>query len=107
MISSSNDTTIKIWNVDSGEISKNIQGHFNTVYTLAISKKGDKFASGSYDGFAKVWDLKTRKGIVSLKEHVLSIDDLAFSPDGARVASCSQDSVGTELYPTYTQLNII
>lgn len=90
LLSGSADTTIKVWDMENGNLKNNLLGHKNSVYGLAFNKKGDKFVSASYDGIAKVWDNKTKKRLISFKEHMLGIEDILFTADG-RVVTASQD----------------
>ena len=40
LISGSADTTIKVWNISTGENLITLNGHTSWVYSLAISKEG-------------------------------------------------------------------
>lgn len=90
LLSGSADSTVKIWNMDNGELIKTLTNHKNSVYGLAYNSKGNKFATASYDGVARIWDDKTKEKIVTFKEHMLGIDDILLTADG-RVITCSQD----------------
>jgi WD40 repeat protein len=43
------DNTIKVWNLENGEMICSFNGHANYVRTVAFSPDGETLASGSYD----------------------------------------------------------
>lgn len=90
LLSGSADSTVKIWDIEKGELKKTLTNHKNSVYGLSYNAKGDKFATASYDGVARIWDDKTKERINTFKEHMLGIDDIILTADG-RVITCSQD----------------
>ncbi|MBD2471997.1 eIF2A-related protein [Nostoc sp. FACHB-145] len=85
--SSSEDNTVKLWNLQSGKI-KTLKGHSRSITSVAFSPDGKTIASGSKDNTVKLWNLqgqviKTIKG---------SVRSLAFSPDGKTIAIGSWDN---------------
>jgi type 1 glutamine amidotransferase len=46
---------VKVWDVPSGALLANLQGHTANVLSLAFSSNGQKMASGSADGTARTW----------------------------------------------------
>ncbi|KAL6864200.1 hypothetical protein J3F83DRAFT_151605 [Trichoderma novae-zelandiae] len=69
-----------------------LEGHGDTVNTLAFSPDGTLLASWSYDQQAKIWDLETAACLQTFDcwETVL---DLAFSPDGKYLAAGTKTGV--------------
>jgi WD40 repeat protein len=55
LISGSNDKTIKLWNLGTGDLIGTLSEHTNSVNVVAISSDGQRFASGSSDNTIKVW----------------------------------------------------
>ena len=55
----SNDTTIKVWNLENLKLIKVLKGHQKQIYTLKSYKKN--ILSNSQDNTIKIWDLE--KGI--------------------------------------------
>lgn len=53
--SGSDDNTIKIWNLITGELLSTLEGHTGTVYAVAISADGQTLISGSGDETIKIW----------------------------------------------------
>ncbi|MCC5656489.1 hypothetical protein LC608_05745 [Nostoc sp. XA010] len=68
-----------------------LQGHSNSVNSLAFSPDGKILASGSYDNTIKLWDIGTGREIYTLQGHSNSVNSIAFSPDGKILASGSDD----------------
>jgi len=58
LASSSTDTTIRLWDVDSGRtIGRALIGHTDTPIYMAISPDGRTLVSSSWDGTIRLWDL--------------------------------------------------
>jgi WD40 repeat protein len=58
LASGSEDQTIKLWNVTSGQELRTLIGHKDWVNSVAISPDGQTLASGSRDETIKIWGLK-------------------------------------------------
>ncbi|QYX31454.1 serine/threonine-protein kinase [Sphaerospermopsis torques-reginae] len=54
----SDDNTIKIWNLATGELKSTLTGHSDSVRSLAISPDGRTLVSGSDDNTIKIWRLE-------------------------------------------------
>ncbi|KAI8966970.1 WD40-repeat-containing domain protein [Mycotypha africana] len=88
VVTGSRDTSLRIWNIDSGELVHLCTGHQNSVRCLAIH--GDYVASGSYDTTARLWSLITGDCVHELVGHHSQIYAIEF--DGQRVITGSLDS---------------
>jgi WD40 repeat protein len=84
------EQTLTLWDVASGEIEANFEGHETEVFSVAFSPDGKLLASGASDMAEggsetfKVWDVATRKSV--LQARASSVSAVAFSPDGKLVA---------------------
>jgi WD40 repeat protein len=56
ILSGSGDTTIKLWNSETGEVIRTFEGHTDSVNTVAFNPDGKTILSGSYDTTIKLWD---------------------------------------------------
>ena len=90
LASGSWDTTIKLWDVDTGESKSTLIGHIDRVVSVAFSPDGSTLASGSRDATIRLWDVDTGESKSTLiSGHISSV---AFSPDGSTLASGSWDA---------------
>lgn len=69
IVSCSEDQTIKIWNLETGELEKTLIGHLGKVLSIAITSDDEKIVSCSYDGSIKFWSLKTGKELYTLAKY--------------------------------------
>jgi WD40 repeat protein/tRNA A-37 threonylcarbamoyl transferase component Bud32 len=89
-VSGSEDKTIKIWNLKTGELLRTLSGHDAEVVSVAISQDGQLLASGSRDNTVKLWDVQSGELIRTL-DHPDWIQSVAFSPDGQMLAAGDRD----------------
>ncbi len=83
LISGSTDTTIKLWNLNTGELLHTLTGHLTAVLSVSITTDGNTLASSSSDGIIKIWHVKTGRLIQTLN----GLIPVAFSPDGKTLLS--------------------
>ncbi|MCT7956393.1 WD40 repeat domain-containing protein [Laspinema palackyanum] len=91
LVSGSNDKTVKIWEINTGNLIKTGIGHTGSAIALAISPNGELFASGSGDNTIKLWELKTGKLRFTLRGHTGWVNALAFHPKGNMLVSGGAD----------------
>ena len=94
VVSGCSDTTLRIWEVESGQEMHILEGHIDGVRSVAFSPDGKYVVSGSYDTTVRIWDVATETETKNLKGHTDWINSVAFSPDGINVASGSLDKTG-------------
>jgi WD40 repeat protein len=73
-----------------------LEGHKDTVTSVAYSPDGKTFATASVDGTVKLWDANTRLEVASPKwgaQPVTSVTSVAFSPDGRTLAIAGDNTV--------------
>jgi WD40 repeat protein len=68
-----------------------MEGHRDTVHSVACSLDGLYIVSGSDDRTVRVWDAHTGKQLVLIEGHSDWVQSVAFSPDGAHIVSGSSD----------------
>jgi WD40 repeat protein len=86
IISSSDDKTIKLWDVASGRLIRTFSGHMKNVISLAFSPDGKQILSGEgYDGIdrssVKLWDAVSGSEIKTISGN-WTVYYLAFSQNG-------------------------
>lgn len=91
LVSGSADKTIKIWNLDTGQLLRTLSGHTDVVRSVTLSSDGQTVASGSGDKTIKLWSLQTGQ-IRTLLGHSGPVWSVAISPDGQTLVSGSDDN---------------
>lgn len=89
VLSASNDRTVKMWDVASGNCLATLTGHEAFVCSVAISSDNKYVAAGAADGAIKIWELATAKGIAGLA-HGAPDAKVAWGP-GLELASAGAD----------------
>jgi WD40 repeat protein len=59
IVSGSNDKTVRLWNVQTGQLIYLLTGHKDRVKSVGISPDGNAIISGDASRIVKVWDWKT------------------------------------------------
>jgi serine/threonine protein kinase len=99
--SGSNDTTVQIWDMQTGLAKFTLKGHNLAVLCLAFAPNTDtRLATGSRDRTIKLWDLQTHQVTHTLIDHQHRINTLAYSPNGECLASGSADKTINLWNPT-------
>jgi WD40 repeat protein len=94
LVSASNDESVRLWSVQSGEQKQLFSGHEGAVLAVAWSPDGRLVASGggASDKSICVWSVDTGKIAVGpLRAHGNSIVGLAFNGDASVLVSGSMD----------------
>ena len=91
VVSASRDTTLKLWEAETGAVIRTFTGHSETVYGCAFSPDGTKVVSASSDKTLKLWEVETGAVIRTFTGHSKGVYGCAFSPDGTKVVSASGD----------------
>ena len=90
--SGSNDKTIRVWDVTTGQIQNILTDHRAGVTSVTFSPDGSTLVSGSNDKTIRVWDATTGLLKRTLTGHEASIYRVALSPDGSILMSGSDDN---------------
>ncbi|HEY9830275.1 MAG TPA: NB-ARC domain-containing protein [Stenomitos sp.] len=91
LASGSEDRTIKLWDILSGQHLNTLTGHKDAVFSVLFSPDGQTLCSGSLDGTIKLWDILTGECRKTLQGHRGGIWSISLSADGKLLASGSQD----------------
>ena len=86
LVSASLDTTIRLWDVDTGKSRLMADGHTGTIYGLSFLKDGKTLVSGSSDCTLRLWNTETQDQQLIRVKHPWSAFYFAFSEDGKTVA---------------------
>jgi len=69
-----------------------LNGHIESVNSVAFSSNGGCIVSGSWDNSVLVWDALTGEGQLLLNGHTDWVNSVAFSSDGSHIVSGSWDN---------------
>jgi len=91
-LSASWDGKLRIWNLENGELIREINVENNpTLMSVALSADGKRALSGSNDHLMRLWDLETGQELRSFTGHPNTVWDVVFSPDGKKALSGCSD----------------
>jgi predicted Ser/Thr protein kinase len=94
--SDTTDTTVRLWDAQTGALKWTLSGHTNRVVPLAFSPDGNTLASGSLDTTdtnVRLWDAQTGALERTLSGHTGLLSSIAFSPlEGNTLASGGADN---------------
>jgi platelet-activating factor acetylhydrolase IB subunit alpha len=90
--SGSEDTTIRIWDAETGQYERTLKGHTGPITNLAFDTKGLLLASCSNDMSAKIWDMNSYTCTRTLKGHDHTISAISFYSNNDQLITCSRDT---------------
>jgi COMPASS component SWD3 len=91
LASSSNDRTVRIWDVVTGNYRHSLLGHQEGISDVNWSRNGSLLATGSDDTHVKLWKAESGQPIHTLKGHTNYVMCVGFHPEANIVASGSFD----------------
>jgi WD40 repeat protein len=90
-VSASDDTTLKLWDLERGLELATMTGHATAVWSVAITPDGKYAISGSSDGTLKMWDLELGRDRATMTGHAGIVWSIAVTPDSRHAVSGSTD----------------
>ncbi|MEL6222686.1 MAG: serine/threonine-protein kinase [Cyanobacteria bacterium J06627_8] len=88
---SSLDDSVKLWNLQTGELMLTLNGHDKGVNTVAFSPDGKLLLSASDDRKVIVWNAFSGQMIRTLTGHMRDVTALAISPNGQFLMTGGED----------------
>lgn len=85
------DRAVKLWDVTTHKLLRDLRDHSDAVYGVAFSPDGKLLVTGGADRAVKVWDVSTGTRLYTLSESTDWVYAVAFSPDGRHVAAGGVD----------------
>jgi WD40 repeat protein len=95
VITSSQDTTARIWDAQTGAHLVVLEGHEDWVHAASFSSQATCVVTGSFDKTIRLWDAQTGRQLLVIRRDIADFWVLAvvFSPDDTQVASGSFDGI--------------
>ncbi len=93
LVSGGEDGALKIWDLSTGKVWKNLTEPYTNITKVRFSPNGDFIATASKDQTIKLWNVNTGQKIMTYRSHFKAIQALAFSPDGRWIASGGEDQI--------------
>ncbi|HEX6719582.1 MAG TPA: caspase family protein [Pyrinomonadaceae bacterium] len=91
LVSGGRDTTIRLWDVKTGETIASLDNIGAEVNALAVSADSSILAAANADNTIRLWQLPNPAPIKTLTGHTAEVWTVAFSPDNKLLASGSSD----------------
>jgi len=91
LLSSGEDNIIKIWQVSTGKLLRELSDHNGAVLNIVFSHDGKLLASGGDDYSIKIWNTDTWSVIKTITGDFYSVYGLDFSPDDKLLVSGTRD----------------
>lgn len=91
LASGSADRTVRLWEAATGKFLRALEGHKDSVRTVAFAPLGRLLASGGDDKKIKLWEVSSGRLLYTLAEHHHYVLSVAFNPLGDILASGSAD----------------
>lgn len=101
LASASQDQTVKLWQLDTGQCLQTLRGHRAWVWSVAWNPDGNVLASGSCDDTIKLWCVATGTCLQTLQGHSNMVTAVDWNRDQYRLASGSVDST-VKIWDTQT-----
>jgi WD40 repeat protein len=90
--SAGEDTSVIVWDAQTGKERFALRGHTGFVNHLAFSPDGGRIAAAGEDATVRVWDVSTGDPVRIIRGHTGAATGAAFGPDGRTIVTASADA---------------
>lgn len=85
------DHTLKLWDIETGELVRTFEGHLSSAHAVALSNDGQRALASTENAALKLWDTKNGSLLGTFEGHSAQVSKLQLSVDGERALSGSDD----------------
>jgi WD40 repeat protein/serine/threonine protein kinase len=82
---------VRLWDIETRQVCKTLQGHMDSIRSIAFSPNGQMLATASHDRTVRLWDSVSGRQLHIGDNHTAPLWYVAFSPDGESLATASSD----------------
>ena len=93
VLTSANDTTTRLWDIETGAEIRQYAGHTELVNMALFSSDAAFIVTGSADRTVRIWDKDSGEEIARLPEHESPVWALALSSDDASILTSDESGV--------------
>ncbi|KAI0472594.1 WD40 repeat-like protein [Xylariaceae sp. FL0804] len=95
LMSTSDDKTVRLWDLPSQESTSTFVGHYDYVRSGSFmpGTMSNMLVSGSYDATVKLWDPRTPGTAVMTFKHAAPIEDVLPLPSGTTVLASAENQI--------------
>ena len=87
------DRTVRVWDVESGELKYTLEGHDAIVRSVSFAHDGSLLASAGGDKRIRIWDMETGRQLGASREQPGLLRTVRFSPVDMTLACAGEDKV--------------
>ena len=91
LLSTSDDNTIRVWDINNGHCLLILEGHTDAVLSIDITLDSSNIVSGSNDNTVRLWDVPTGICKQCLREHTAAVNSVVFTLDKSLIISGGLD----------------
>lgn len=93
LVSASDDTTVRLWDVAGSSEVTNFQEHTDYVRALSVSASSNGlFASGSYDGTINIYDAQSSSVLFQIN-HESPVESIVITREGSTLISAGEATI--------------
>lgn len=95
LMSCSDDTTVRLWDLPSDDAVQIFRGHTDYVRSgcFLSDQNSNTLVSGSYDSTVRLWDARTPQAAVMTFKHTASVEDVLSMPSGTILIAAAENQV--------------